>query len=234
MAEKPRETHKSGGRSHRRDGEERAKTSKPNELETWTPLTRLGNLVKSGKITSIDEIYKNNYVIKEKEIIDYLIQNLKEDVIGIKMVQKQTDAGEQSRFKCTVVVGNEDGYIGMGSSKNKEVGPGIRKSISKAKLSMIPVKRGCGSWECNCGGHHSVPFEVTGKMGSVSITLKPAPKGTGLACADTAKMVLKLAGITDVWTVTKGNTRCSPNLAKATFEALKNMYKIVSQKEWSQ
>ena len=68
------------------------------------------------------------------------------------MVQKQTDAGKSSRFKCHVVVGNSDGYIGIGSAKNKEVGPGIRRAITKAKLSIIPVKRGCGSWECNCGG----------------------------------------------------------------------------------
>jgi small subunit ribosomal protein S5 len=187
-------------------------------------------MVKSGKITSVEEIYKNNYVIKEKEIIDYLVPNLKEEVIDIKMVQKQTDAGEASRFKCTVVVGNGDGYIGIGTTKNKEVGPGIRKSIARAKLSMIPVRRGCGSWECNCGGNHSVPFTVSGKMGSVNVTLKPAPKGTGLACSDTAKLVLKLAGISDIWTVTSGNTAARSNMAKAVFDALKNMYKMMADK----
>jgi small subunit ribosomal protein S5 len=192
-------------------------------------------MVKEGKkVTNIDEIYRNNYVIKEKEIVDSLVQNLKEEVIDIKMVQKQTDAGEQSRFKCTVVVGNSDGYIGLGSTKNREIGPGIRKSITKAKLSMIPVKRGCGSWECNCGGNHSIPFEITGKMGSVRVTLKPAPRGTGLACSDTAKLVLRLAGIQDIWILTSGNTKCKSNMAKAVFDALQNMYKVVSKKEWSQ
>lgn len=223
------ESQKPSGRSReRRGGEERR--NKPSELEVWRPLTRLGEMVKSGKITSIEEIYKNNYVIKEKEIIDYLVPNLKEEVIDIKMVQKQTDAGEASRFKCTVVVGNSDGYIGIGTTKNKEVGPGIRKSIARAKLSMIPVRRGCGSWECNCGGNHSVPFTVSGKMGSVNVTLKPAPKGTGLACSDTAKLVLKLAGITDIWTVTSGNTAARSNMAKAVFDALKNMYKMMADK----
>lgn len=204
-----------------------------NPLDDWKPLTRLGKMVKDGKITSIDEIIKNNYVIKEKEILDSLIPNLKEEVIDIKMVQKQTDAGEKSTFKCSVVVGNKDGFVGISSSKNKEVGPGIRKAIAKAKLSLIPVKRGCGSWECNCGGHHSIPFETSGKMGSVRVTLKPAPKGTGLACSDTAKLVLKLAGVTDIWTITKGNTKSRANMAKAVFNALENMYKVMTREDWN-
>ncbi|MHA1796209.1 MAG: 30S ribosomal protein S5 [Promethearchaeota archaeon] len=203
-----------------------------NPLDDWEPLTRLGMMVKAGQITSIEEILRNNYVIKEKEIIETLIPNLKEEVIDIKMVQKQTDAGEQSRVNCSVVVGNEDGFVGLFSAKNKEVGPGIRKAITKAKLGIIPVKRGCGSWECNCGGNHSIPFETSGKMGSVRVTLKPAPKGTGLACSDTAKLVLRLAGITDIWTVTKGNTKSRTNMAKAVFNALENMYKVMTVKEW--
>lgn len=220
--------------SNQRRGSRRGKrpVQRRNPLDDWEPLTRLGMMVKAGQITSIEEILRNNYVIKEKEIIDILIPNLKEEVIDIKMVQKQTDAGEQSRFKCSVVVGNEDGFVGLFSAKNKEVGPGIRKAITKAKLGIIPVKRGCGSWECNCGGNHSIPFETSGKMGSVRVTLKPAPKGTGLACSDTAKLVLRLAGITDVWTVTKGNTKSRTNMAKAVFNALENMYKVMTAKEW--
>ena len=206
---------KSSGRSRDRRGGEDRRGDRPREQDIWKPLTRLGEMVKGGKLTSIEEIYKNNYIIKEKEIVDYLVKDLKEEVIDIKLVQKQTDAGEKNNFKCTVVVGNSDGYIGIASAKNREVGPGIRKSIAKAKLAMIPVKRGCGSWECKCGGNHSIPFEVTGKMGSVSVVLKPAPRGTGLACSDTAKNVLKLAGISDIWIFTKGNTRCRSNMAKA-------------------
>ena len=227
------------GGPHRRGGPggDRRPKRRPyvrrNPLDDWVPLTALGKMVKAGQITSVEEILKNNYVIKEKEILDVLVPNLKEDVIDIKMVQKQTDAGEQSRFQCSVVVGNKDGFVGIFSSKNKEVGPGIRKGIAKAKLHMIPVKRGCGSWECNCGGHHSIPFETTGKMGSVRVTLKPAPKGTGLVCSDTAKIVLKLAGITDIWTITKGNTKNRANMAKAVFSALENMYKIMTRADWN-
>ncbi len=222
------------GRGGPRRGGKRGKRTfqRRNPLDDWKPVTSLGKLVKEGQITSIEEVLRSNLVIKEKEILDMLIPNLKEEVIDINMVQKQTDAGEQSRFKCSVVVGNADGFVGVYSSKNKEVGPGIRKAISKAKLSIIPVKRGCGSWECNCGGNHSVPFETSGKMGSVRVTLKPAPKGTGLACSDTAKLVLKLAGITDVWTVTSGNTKSRTNMAKAVFNALENMYKIMTVDDW--
>lgn len=218
-----------GGNRRRR----KRRFKRRNPLDDWQPLTRLGEMVKSGQITSIDEILKSNYVIKEKEIIDSLIPELQEEVIDIEMVQKQTDAGQQSRFKCSVVVGNKNGFVGFYSSKNKEVGPGIRKAISKAKLNMIPVKRGCGSWECNCGGHHSIPFETSGKMGSVRVTLIPAPKGTGLACSDTAKLVLSLAGITDVWTITKGNTKNRTNMAKAVFNALENMYRMMTKYQWT-
>ncbi len=225
------------GGGQRGGGQRRGGQRKPfvrrNPLDDWVPLTRVGRMVKDGQITSIEEILKNNYVIKEKEILDVLIPNVKEEVIDIKMVQKQTDAGEQSRFKCSVVVGNRNGFVGIGDSKNKEVGPGIRKGIAKAKLAIIPVKRGCGSWECNCGGHHSIPFETSGKMGSVRVTLKPAPKGTGLACSDTAKLILKLAGITDIWTITKGNTKSRANMAKAVFNALENMYKVMVKNDWN-
>jgi small subunit ribosomal protein S5 len=65
------------------------------------------------------------------------------------MVQKQSDSGQQGRFKSIVCVGNEDGYLGIAASKTKEVGPGIRKAIASAKMNYYPVKRGCGSWECN-------------------------------------------------------------------------------------
>lgn len=210
------------------------KGPRPRKLitEEWVPRTRVGRLVKQGTLTSIDEIFQNSYRIMEKEIIDILLPNLSEEVCDIKMVQRQTDAGEISRFKATVLVGNGDGYIGLASAKNKEIGPAIRKAMSIAKLNLIPVKRGCGSWECGCGGEHSIPYETRGKCGSVRIHLKPAPRGVGLATADTAKLVLKLAGIQDIWSHTRGNTRTTANCAKAVFDGLKRMYKIMSPGDW--
>ncbi|UCC20408.1 MAG: 30S ribosomal protein S5 [Promethearchaeota archaeon] len=192
--------------------------------EEWIPKTRLGELVQQGLIT-LDKIYQNNLVVKEKEIINILLPQLREDVITIKMVQQMTASGQRSKFKAVVIVG-ADGFIGVGSAKSREVGPAIRKAIDKAKLSVIPVLRGCGSGECGCGGTHSVPFKVEGKCGSVKIRLIPSPVGVGLACADKVKQVLKLCGIEDIWSKTFGDTRTSENLVKATFDALKNAHKF--------
>lgn len=193
-----------------------------NVEEAWTPRTKLGELVQQGLIT-IDKIFENNLVVKEKEIIDMLLPQLAEDVVTIKMVQQMTASGQRSRFKAVVLVG-ADGYIGVGSAKSREVGPAIRKAIDKAKLSVVPVLRGCGSAECGCGHTHSIPFKIEGKCGSVKIRLIPAPAGVGLACADKVKQVLKLAGIEDIWSKTFGDTRTSENLVKATFDALQNAH----------
>ena len=191
--------------------------------EEWFPKTKLGELVKQGLIT-LDKIFQNNLVVKEKEIIDILLPQLREDVITIKMIQKMTASGQRSRFKAVVIVG-ADGFLGVGASKSKEVGPAIRKAIDKAKLSVIPIMRGCGSGECGCGGTHSIPFRIEGKCGSVRIRLIPAPAGVGLACADKVKQVLRLCCIEDIWSKTFGDTRTSENLVKATFDALKNAHK---------
>jgi small subunit ribosomal protein S5 len=191
--------------------------------ETWIPRTKLGELVQQGLIT-LDKIFANNLVVKEKEIIDVLLPQLKEDVVTIKIVQQMTASGQRSKFKAVVLVG-ADGFIGVGSAKSREVGPAIRKAIDRAKLSVIPVLRGCGSGECGCGHTHSIPFKVEGKCGSVRIRLIPAPAGVGLACADKVKQVLKLAGIEDIWSKTFGDTRTSENLVKATFNALKNAHR---------
>ena len=192
--------------------------------EEWVPKTKLGELVVQGLIT-IDKIYQNNLVVKEKEIIDILLPQLREAVVTIKMIQKMTASGQRSRFKAVVIVG-ADGFLGVGASKSKEVGPAIRKAIDRAKLAVVPVLRGCGSKECGCGGTHSVPFRIQGKCGSVRIRLMPAPVGVGLACADKVKQVLRLAGIEDIWSKTYGDTRTSENLVKATFDALKNAHKL--------
>jgi small subunit ribosomal protein S5 len=192
--------------------------------EEWIPKTKLGELVQQGLIT-LDKIFQNNLVVKEKEIINILLPQLREDVITIRMVQQMTASGQRSKFKAVVIVG-ADGFIGVGSAKSREVGPAIRKAIDKAKLSVIPILRGCGSKECGCGGTHSIPFKINGKCGSVKIQLIPSPAGVGLACADTVKQVLKLCGIEDIWSKTFGDTRTSENLVKATFEALKNAHKF--------
>jgi small subunit ribosomal protein S5 len=137
------------------------------------------------------------------------------------------------KFRATVVIGNSDGYVGIASEKDVQVGSAIRKSIDIAKLNLIKVPRGCGSWECGCGEEHTVPFRVLGQSGSVVIELMPAPRGLGITAGTTATQVLEKAGIRDVWTRTSGQTRTTINFAKATFNALKqvNLTKVKSPKK---
>jgi len=190
--------------------------------EEWIPKTRLGRLVLEGKITSMSQALKSGFPLREPEIVDMLLPDLEDEVVDVNMVQRMTDSGRRTKFRVVVVVGNKNGYVGIGQAKDKEVGMAIRKAVEKAKLNIIEVNRGCGSWECGCGTPHSLPFKVTGKCGSVRITLKPAPRGIGLAVGNVAKVVLRLAGIKDVWGFTKGETRTTINFAKAVYDALKN------------
>ncbi|MEN3000028.1 MAG: 30S ribosomal protein S5 [Acidilobaceae archaeon] len=202
-------------------------------LESWVPRTRVGKLVKEGKITTIDEIYRRNLPILEPEIVDMLLPGLQHEVIDVAIVQKMTDAGRITRHRAVVVIGNKDGYVGIGKGKARQFRFAIEKAILNAKLSIVPVRRGCGSWECTCGEAHSVPFSVSGKSGSVEVVLKPAPRGTGLVIGDVGKVVLRMAGITDVWSMTKGETRTTYNFARATYNALRNTYSFVTQLDWS-
>jgi len=195
-------------------------------LEFWEPRTKLGVLVKEGRIKSIDEVFANNLVIQEPEIVDILLPGLKHEILNINIVQRQTDAGEVSQFQVVVAVGDENGHVGIGEGKSRQIRQAIEKAIRDAKLNIVPVRRGCGSWKCGCDEPHSVPFTTVGKAGSVVVKLIPAPKGVGLVAGDTAKVVLRLAGIRDVWTWTKGETRTALNFAKAVYEALKRTYKF--------
>jgi small subunit ribosomal protein S5 len=190
------------------------------EIEGWIPLTGLGKMVASGQITSIDQVLESGKSIKEVEIVDTFLPDLVDEVLDITMVQRMTDSGRRVKFRTVVVVGNRNGYIGFGQGKDSQVGNAITKAIKDAKLSIIKVNRGCGSWECGCSLEHSIPIQVTGKAGSVRVTLKPAPQGIGLVTGDIAKKVLGLAGIRDVWAFSSGETRTTINFAKATFNAL--------------
>jgi len=201
-------------------------------LEEWTPRTRLGRLVLEGKISSLEEVFAEGMKIREPEIVDLLLPNLEEEVIHVSIVQKQTDAGEKTRFKSIVVVGNSDGYVGLGSGKADQVRTAIEKAASDARLNITIVRRGCGSWECGCGQPHSLPFETVGKSGSVTIRIIPGPRGLGLVASEIAKVILRLAGIKDCWTRSYGQTRTVPSFAYAVFDALKKTYGIVTPLDW--
>jgi small subunit ribosomal protein S5 len=187
----------------------------------WDPKTKLGMEVKNGNITTMHDALASGYPLREPQIVDILLPDLADEVLDVNMVQRMTDSGRRVKFVITVVVGNKNGYVGLGQAKGKEVGASIRKAIENAKLELIEIRRGCGSWECGCGKPHTVPFAVTGKSGSVEITFKPAPQGIGLATGEVAKKILTLAGIKDCWAFTNGQTRTTVNYAKAVFNALK-------------
>lgn len=188
------------------------------------PLTPLGKLVKEGAISSLEEIFERGYKIKEPMIVDMLLPKLREEVLFVSPVQKQTDAGEKTRFRALVVVGDENGHVGVGMDKAAQVGDAIIKASRKARLNMISVKRGCGSGECRCRQEHSVPFRVEGKTGSVKVVVIPAPRGLGVVAGPNAKIFLRLAGIRDAWVWTKGDTSTIQSCVYALYAALKGTF----------
>jgi small subunit ribosomal protein S5 len=196
-----------------------AKKREPTPVE-WDPKTRLGKMVRSMQIKTMTDALETGLPLREPEIVDVLLPEVNDEVIDVNMVQRMTDSGRRIKFVITVAVGNNDGFVGFGQAKGKEVGSSIRKAIDNAKLNIIEIRRGCGSWECGCRQPHTVPFAVKGKSGSVEITLKPAPHGIGLATGNVAKKILTLAGVKDCWTFTKGKTKTTVNYAKAVFNAL--------------
>jgi small subunit ribosomal protein S5 len=204
---------------------ERRRDREP-EQQPWLPKTRLGALVAEGKITSLAEIFESGQKIKEAEIIKQLAPDMKTNVVSVGIVQKQTDAGEVTKFAAVVAVGNEAGWFGVGRGKAVQMRNAIDKATNDAFLNVIPVKLGCGSWECRDGRPHSVPFRVTGKGGSVRVEIIPAPRGLGLVAGETVRNLLTLAGIKDAWTRTYGSTSTSSSIANAVYDALKRIHGI--------
>lgn len=214
-------------------------------LESWEPKTELGREVKDGKIKNIDQILDANKKIMEPEIVDSLI-SLKTELISIgqskgkfgggkrrawKQTQKKVEEGSILKFSAMAVVGDEQGHIGLGEGSATETLPARDKAIRKAKLNLFKVKRGCAAFDCDCPEDHTVPFEVSGKFGSVSIGLMPAPQGTRLTIADELKKIVGLAGISDIYSRTFGKTETTINLAKACVDALKKTTLNANERE---
>jgi len=188
----------------------------------WEPRTRLGRKVQDGDITTMDQAMESGLPLKEPELVDQLLPGLEDEVLDINMVQRMTDSGRRVKFRCVCVIGNRDGYLGYAQARDEQVGGAIEKAIDVAKLNIIKVDRGSGSWEDSAGGVNSLTRNAEGKAGSVTVRIKPAPQGLGLAAAETVRYILELAGVQDAWTKSDGNTRTTVNLAKATYNALEN------------
>lgn len=213
--------------------EERYNEEMKQALDRWIPKTLLGKKVRAKEIKSIDEVIGKK--ILEEQIVDSLL-NLEADLLAIgqskgkfgggkrrawKQTQRKTEEGNIPTFGSMTVVGDRNGHVGIGIGKAKETLPAREKALRQAKLKIVKITRGCGSFDCTCSEKHSIPFKVEGKCGSAKVVLYPAPQGTGLVIGNECKKILRLAGIKDIYSKTFGQTRTTTNLAKACLEALK-------------
>ena len=210
----PRSRNSSGPPRRRRQEEE----------EVWIPKTGIGKKVISGEINSMEEILSKGLRIQEAGIVKKLLPDLKTEVIDVGIIQKMTPNGQSTRFKALVAAGNENGWLGIGMGRSKQMRIAIEKANNAAYLSVSPVKLGCGSWECRCDQNHSVPFKVKGKGGSVTIEILPAPRGLGLVAGGKIRNLLKMAGIKDAWTTAKGSTSTMNSTSKAVLECLRHTF----------
>ena len=208
--------------SRNSSGPPRRRYQKPEEV--WIPKTSIGKRVIAGEINSMEEILSQGLRIQEAGIVKKLLPDLKTEVIDVGIIQKMTANGQSTRFKALVAAGNENGWLGIGMGKSKQMRIAIEKANNAAYLSVSPVKLGCGSWECRCDQNHSVPFKVKGKGGSVTIEILPAPRGLGLVAGRKIKNLLKMAGIKDAWTTAKGSTTTMNSTSKAVLECLRHTF----------
>jgi small subunit ribosomal protein S2e len=225
-----------GGRGGRGRGRGRGRgggRGRRDDENEWVPVTKLGRLVKEGKIGSIEEIFLFSLPVKEAEIIDFFLKDkLQDEVMKIMPVQKQSSAGQRTRFKAFVAIGDTAGHVGLGVKCSSEVANAIRGAITAAKLNVSPVRR--GYWGRTSGLPHTVPCKVTGKCGSVRVRLIPAPRGTGLVSSPAGKKLLHMAGVDDCYTSARGHTRTMGNFIKAVFHALCNTYGYLSPELWKE
>lgn len=198
-------------------------------------MTNLGRLVSKGIITRLEEIYYHSIPIKEYQIVDTLLQlnnkTLREECLKVKSVQKQTKAGQRTRMKCVICVGDNDGHIGVGSKLAKEVQLAMKGAVVAAKLALIPVRR--GYWGNKIGNPHTVPVKITGKCGSVRLRFIPAPRGTGIVGAPITKKMLAIAGVSDVFSECRGNSDTTENYVRAIYDALYKTYRYLTPDLWN-
>lgn len=144
--------------------------------------------------------------------IDAETLDIKEKVVHLNRVAKVVKGGRTFRFSALVVVGDENGHVGVGTGKSAEIPEAIRKGIEDAKKNMITVPM----------VETSIPHEVIGNYGAGSVLLKPAGEGTGVIAGGPVRAVLELAGIRDIRTKSLGSNN-PRNMINATISGLKSL-----------
>lgn len=147
-----------------------------------------------------------------RQLIDASKLDLKEQVININRVTKVVKGGRNFRFSALVVVGDENGHVGIGTGKAKEVPEAISKAVEDAKKRLIYVPR-VGT---------TVPHNIEGHFGAGSVRIMPAKEGTGVIAGGPVRAVLELAGLKDVRAKSLG-TNNPRNMVSATLDGLKNL-----------
>jgi small subunit ribosomal protein S5 len=138
--------------------------------------------------------------------------DLKDQVISINRVTKVVKGGKNLSFAALVVVGDQNGIVGFGTGKAKEVPAAIRKAIESAKRNLIRIpKKGS-----------TLPHPIIGRFGAGRVMLKPAVEGTGVIAGGAVRAVMNAAGVRDVLTKCLGSTN-PHNVIRATFEGLSNL-----------
>jgi small subunit ribosomal protein S5 len=147
--------------------------------------------------------YKNVELVKPGGL------DLKDRLVGVQRVTKVTKGGRAFGFSAIVVVGDENGVVGQGLGKSKEVAEAISKAVEDAKKNLvrIPIAEG------------TVPHEQKGKFGGARVFLKPASQGTGVIAGGAVRSVLEAVGVHNVLSKSQGSSN-PHNVVKATFDAL--------------